>query len=42
MRLTVIRPPSAAIIGVNSPDGKGNLEAFATYRSVQAVNEGGA
>ena len=30
----------SAIIGVSSPDGKGNLEAFATYRSVQAVLEG--
>ena len=30
----------SAIMGVNSPDGKGNLEAYATYRSVQAVNEG--
>ncbi len=30
----------SAIMGVNSPDGKGNLEAYATYRSVQAVLEG--
>jgi iron complex outermembrane receptor protein len=29
----------SAIVGVSSPDGKGNLEAYATYRSVQAVLE---
>ena len=29
----------SAIVGVNSPDGKGNMEAYATYRSAQAVLE---
>jgi iron complex outermembrane receptor protein len=29
----------SAIVGVNSPDGKGNMEAYATYRSADAVLE---
>jgi len=29
-----------AIMGVNAPDGKGNLTAYASYRSTQPVNEG--
>jgi outer membrane receptor protein involved in Fe transport len=29
-----------AMLGVNAPDGKGNLTAYAAYRSVQAVLEG--
>ncbi len=28
-----------AIVGVSAPDGKGNLEAYASYRNVQAVLE---
>ena len=29
----------SAIVGVNAPDGKGNITAYATYRSAQAVLE---
>jgi outer membrane receptor protein involved in Fe transport len=29
----------SAIVGVSAPDGKGNIEAYATYRSVDAVLE---
>ena len=30
----------SAIVGVNAPDGKGNMTAYATYRSIQGVLEG--
>ncbi len=30
----------SALLGVSSPDGKGNIEAYFTYRNIQPINQG--